>query len=288
MASNVASKFPAVLAPMLPAGTFTGKVALVTGGGTGLGKGMAKTLSALGASVVIASRKLPICEKAAAEISNETGNKVLPLTMDVRDPKSVKETVDASISEFGGLPTLVINNAAGNFISPTERLSSNAFRTVVDIVLNGTANVTMDIGKRMIKEQQRGAFLNITTWYAEAGSPFVVPSACAKAGVEAMTKSLAAEWGRYGIRTNCIQPGPFPTEGAWGRLDPSGEGKALILDRTPVKRLGEIPEIGNLASYILSDYASFMNGEIVCLDGGERRGTCGMFSQLDKVSEEKE
>lgn len=219
----MASKFPAVLTPMLPAGTFIGKVAYVTGGGTGLGKGMAKILSTLGASVVIASRKLEVLEETASEITKESGNKVLPLAVDVRDPESIAKSVDTTIQEFG-LPNIIINNAAGNFISPTERLSPNAFRTVVDIVLNGTANVTLDIGKRLIKENQGTSFLSITTWYADLGSGFVVPPACAKAGVDAMTKSLSSEWGRYGIQMNTIAPGPFPTDGAWSRLDPSGEG----------------------------------------------------------------
>lgn len=219
----MASKFPAVLTPMLPAGTFIGKVAYVTGGGTGLGKGMAKILSTLGASVVIASRKLGVLEETASEITKESGNKVLPLAVDVRDPESIAKSVDTTIQEFG-LPNIIINNAAGNFISPTERLSPNAFRTVVDIVLNGTANVTLDIGKRLIKENQGASFLSITTWYADLGSGFVVPPACAKAGVDAMTKSLSSEWGRYGIQMNTIAPGPFPTDGAWSRLDPSGEG----------------------------------------------------------------
>lgn len=282
----MASKFPAVLTPMLPAGTFIGKVAYVTGGGTGLGKGMAKILSTLGASVVIASRKLGVLEETASEITKESGNKVLPLAVDVRDPESIAKSVDTTIQEFG-LPNIIINNAAGNFISPTERLSPNAFRTVVDIVLNGTANVTLDIGKRLIKENQGASFLSITTWYADLGSGFVVPSACAKAGVDAMTKSLSSEWGRYGIRMNTIAPGPFPTDGAWSRLDPSGEGKAITIDRLPVARLGEIEELANLASYVVSDYANFLNGEIITFDGGERRGTSGMFNQLKKVRNEQ-
>jgi len=282
----MASKFPAIIKPMLPPGTFNGKVAYVTGGGTGLGKGMAKILSTLGASVVIASRKLGVLEEAASEISQETGNKVLPLSVDVRDPESIKKSVDTTINEFG-LPNIIINNSAGNFISPTERLSSNAFRNIVDIVLNGTANVTLDIGKRLIKENQGAAFLSISTWYADLGSSYVVPSACAKAGVDAMTKSLSSEWGKYGIRMNTIAPGPFPTEGAWSRLDPSGEGKKITLNRLPVKRLGEIEELANLASYVVSDYASFLNGEIITFDGGERRGTCGMFNQLEKVTSDQ-
>lgn len=284
----MAGKFPAVITPMLPIHTFNGKVAFITGGGTGLGKGMAKMLSALGAQVVIASRKLKVLEETALEITKETGNKVLPVQMDVRDPKSVKAGVDLTV-ETVGLPNIIINNAAGNFISPFERLSNNAFRTIVDIVLNGTANVTLDIGKRLIKANQGAAFLAITTWYAELGSGYVVPSACAKAGVEAMTKSLASEWGRYGMRMNIISPGPFPTEGAWSRLFPSGgEIETMsIEDRIPVERVGDIRELANLACYLVSDYANFMNGEVICFDGGERRRVCGMFNGLAKVSSEE-
>lgn len=281
----MAGRFPALLTPMLPAGTFNGKIAFITGGGTGLGKGMAKILSSLGASVVIASRRLEVLEKTAGEISQETGNKVLPISMDVSDPESVKKSVDRTVGELG-LPTIIINNAAGNFISPTERLSSNAFRTLVDSILNGTANVTLDIGKRLIKEGQGANFLSITTWYADLGSGYVVPSACAKAGVDAMTKSLSAEWGKYGIRMNTIAPGPFPSD-AWSRVDPSGEVQKNVIKRTLVKRLGEIEELANLTSYIVSDYANFMNGEIICFDGGERRGTSGMFNELDSVTSEQ-
>jgi len=282
----MAGKFPALITPMLASGTFTGKTAFITGGGTGLGKGMAKILSTLGADVAITGRRLNVLQETAEEISTETGNKVLAVAMDVRDPESVRTGVDTTIEELA-LPNVIINNAAGNFVSPTERLSANAFRTIVDIVLNGTANVTLDIGKRLIKQQQPAVFLSVSTWYAETGTGYTVPSACAKAGVDAMTKSLAAEWGKYGIRVNTIAPGPFPTEGAWSRLDPSGEGLKLTIDRTPAKRLGEVEELANLVSYMVSDYANYMSGEIVTLDGGERRGVCGMFNTLDRVSQEQ-
>ncbi|XP_002165656.1 2,4-dienoyl-CoA reductase [(3E)-enoyl-CoA-producing], mitochondrial [Hydra vulgaris] len=282
----MSSKFPALLKTMLPNGTFNGKVAFITGGGTGLGKGMAKVLSQLGATVVIASRKLLICQNAAEEISSLTGNKVLPLELDVRKPESVKLVVDTIEKELG-LPTIVINNAAGNFISPFERLSANAFRNIVDIVLNGTANVTLDVGKRLIKAQKGGVFLSITTWYADLGSGYVVPSACAKAGVDAMVKSLSSEWGKYGIRLNAIAPGSFQTEGAFSRLDPTGKFMEAAKEKIIVKRFGEIEELANLVSYIVSDYASFMNGEIVCFDGGERRSYSGMFNELNKIPEDQ-
>ena len=284
-----AMNFPVVKSTMLPAGTFTGKIAFITGGGTGLGKEMARMLSELGARVTIVGRRLHVLEKTAAEITASTGNPVLPVSMDVRDAAAIKMAVDRSVSEFGGLPHVVINNAAGNFISPTERLSNNAFRTIVDIVLNGTANVTLEIGKRLMKADHGAVFLAITTCYAELGSGYVVPSACAKAGVEAMTKSLASEWGKYGMRFNIVAPGPFPTEGAYSRLHPDALGSSEVKteDAMPVGRVGVPEELANLVCYLASDYGSFMNGEVICFDGGQRRKMCGMFNRLDALSKEQ-
>ncbi|XP_052060592.1 2,4-dienoyl-CoA reductase [(3E)-enoyl-CoA-producing], mitochondrial-like isoform X2 [Mytilus californianus] len=278
--------FPAQMGKMLPDGTFDGKIAFITGGGTGLGKGMATMLSRLGAQVVISSRKMDVLEKAASEITSETGNKVLPIAADVRDPLSIKSAVDECVSELG-LPHVIINNAAGNFISPSEKLSANAWKTVVDIVLNGSALVSLEIGKRLIEAGQGAAFLAITTIYATSGSGFVTPSAAAKAGVECLTKSLAAEWGRYGIRFNCIAPGPIETKGAFGRLDPTGEWKDKLYDVLPVGRLGEVPEIANLATYMVSDYASWMTGEVVKFDGGEYVSRAGEFNDLKVVTKEQ-
>lgn len=270
---------------MLPEGTFKGKTAFITGGGTGLGKGMSAMLSRLGAQVVITSRKMDVLEKAASEITKETGNKVLPIAADVRDPASIKKAVDECVAKFG-LPNIIVNNAAGNFISPSERLSPNAWKTIIDIVLNGSALVSLDIGKRLIQAGQGASFLAITTIYAASGSGFVTPSAAAKAGVECLTKSLAAEWGRYGIRFNCIAPGPIETKGAFGRLDPTGSWKDKLYDVLPVGRLGEIPEIANLAAYMVSDYASWMTGEIVRFDGGEYVSRAGEFNDLKVVKKE--
>ncbi|ETL30303.1 hypothetical protein L916_16688 [Phytophthora nicotianae] len=275
-----------VLSTMLPPGTFKGKVALVTGGGTGLGKGIATKLSDLGATVAIMSRKKGVVEVAAKEIQALTGNAVIPLTGDVRDADQVKKALD-ELDEQAGVPTVVVNNAAGNFISPFERLNSKGFGTIVDIVLKGTANVTLDAGKRMIQHEQGGVFLNITTTYAETGSGYVVPSAAAKAGVSAMIKSLAVEWGKYGIRFVGIAPGPIKTKGAFDRLDPSGAFEEVMIQNNPLKRFGEVDELANLASYMTSDYASWLNGEIVRFDGGETVSNAGEFNMFGMVSKEK-
>ncbi|KAM6102896.1 2,4-dienoyl-CoA reductase [(3E)-enoyl-CoA-producing], mitochondrial [Theristicus caerulescens] len=281
-----AAFFPPLQNVMLPPNTFQGKVAFITGGGTGIGKGMTTTLSSLGAKCVIASRKLDVLKGAAEEISSKTGNKVHAIQCDVRDPVSVKNAV-AEIIQVAGHPDVVINNAAGNFISPSERLSANAWKTITDIVLNGTAFVTLEIGKELIKVQKGAAFLAITTIYAESGSGFVLPSASAKAGVEAMSKSLAAEWGRYGMRFNVIQPGPIKTKGAFSRLDPTGTFEKKFFERIPCGRLGTVEEIANLAAYFCSDYASWVNGAVIRMDGGEYVSMAGEFNDLRKVSKEQ-
>ncbi|XP_054023423.1 2,4-dienoyl-CoA reductase [(3E)-enoyl-CoA-producing], mitochondrial [Dryobates pubescens] len=271
---------------MLPPNSFQGKVALVTGGGTGIGKAMTTTLSSLGATCVIASRKLDVLKGTAEEISSKTGNKVHAIQCDVRDPNSVKNAVTEAI-QVAGHPNIVINNAAGNFISPSERLSPNAWKTITDIVLNGTAFVTLEVGKELIKAQKGAAFLAITTVYAESGSGFVLPSASAKAGVEAMSKSLAAEWGKYGMRFNVIQPGPIKTKGAFSRLDPTGAFEKKMMERIPCGRLGTVEEIANLAAYLCSDYASWVNGAVIRMDGGEFVSMAGEFNDLRKVTKEQ-
>uniref|UniRef100_A0A673XFY2 2,4-dienoyl CoA reductase 1, mitochondrial n=1 Tax=Salmo trutta TaxID=8032 RepID=A0A673XFY2_SALTR len=274
--------FPANEGSMLLPGTYKGKVAFITGGGTGLGKGMTTTLSALGAECVIASRKLDVLKKTAEEITAQTGNKVHAVQCDVRDPKSIEAAVDQLV-EVAGLPDVVINNAAGNFISPSEKLSANAWRTITDIVLNGTAFVTLELGKRLILAEKGAAFLAITTIYAETGSGFVVPSAAAKSGVETLCTSLAAEWGRYGLRFNVIQPGPIRTKGAFSRLDPTGMFEKAMIGRIPVGRLGTPGEIANLAAYLCSDYASWVSGAIIRMDGGEYVSMAGEFNDLRRV-----
>lgn len=280
-----ASYFPPVKSAMLPKDTFKGKTAFITGGGTGLGQGMATLLSLLGANVVIAARRLSVLETTAAEISGQTGNPVVAVQMDVRDPSAVSTALDVCEAKFG-LPNIIINNAAGNFISPSERLSPNAWKTITDIVLNGTAYVTLEAGKRLIKAEKGGVFLSITTTYTRSGSGFVSPSASAKAGVEALTRSLAAEWGRYGMRFNCIAPGPIETEGAFSRLDPTGSFAKAAHKRIPAGRMGEVEELANLASYLVSDYSSWISGETLAMDGGSSRFMSGEFNPLINVTSE--
>ncbi len=257
------------------------KTIIVTGGGTGLGKSMAARFGELGANLVIASRREQVIQDAADEL-RKTGADVLGIPCDVRDPANVKEMVDAAKNKFGKIDVL-LNNAAGNFISPTENLSPNGFKAVVDIVLNGTFNCTHAVGKEMIADGG-GSILNIVTTYAWTGSGYVVPSAAAKAGVLAITRSLAVEWAKYGIRSNAIAPGPFPTKGAWSRLAPPGLGiEKKMKNRIPLKRFGEHIELANLASYLLSDEAGYINGEVVTIDGGEWLKGAGQFNELEKM-----
>lgn len=279
--------------PMLRDDALIGKTIIVTGGGTGLGRAMSTYFLKLGANVVITSRKMDVLEKTAREIQEEAStngkelkSKVLAVQCDVRKPEEVDEVLKKTIENFGRVDGL-LNNAAGNFISPTERLSPNAFSTIIDIVLKGTANCTMAIGKHWIKEKQAGTILNIVTTYAFTGSGYVVPSACAKGGVLAMTRSLAAEWGKYGIRNNAIAPGPFPTKGAWDRLLPGDMAKKFdVKNRVPLKRVGDHQELANLAAFLMSDFSGYINGEVITIDGGEWLQGAGQFNGLEAVTPE--
>jgi NAD(P)-dependent dehydrogenase (short-subunit alcohol dehydrogenase family) len=262
------------------------KVILVTGGGTGLGRSMVKRFLEFGARVAIVSRRLELLQQEAKTLMDETGGQVFAFGVDVRDPEKVTQMIDAVEQHYGHIDVLV-NNAAGNFISPTERLSHRAVDAVLGIVLHGTFYCTLELGKRWIAKEHKGAVLNIATTYALSGSGYVTPSAVAKAGVVAMTKSLAAEWGKYGIRLNAIAPGPFPTEGAWERLMPTPEIEELFRKRIPLGRMGEHLELANLASYLVSDAASFMTGSVVTLDGGETAWGSGEFNVLDEVTKEQ-
>lgn len=273
---------------MLKEGALKGKTILITGGGTGLGKSMSKYFLQLGANVVITSRKLEVLQKTADELMKETGGQVLAVKCDVRNYTEVENALAETVKKFGSVDVL-INNAAGNFISPTERLSHRAFDTVVDIVLRGSYNCTLAFGKHWIKEKQRDkVVLNISTTYAWTGSAYVVPSACAKAGVLMMTRSLAVEWAKYGIRMNAIAPGPFPTKGAWDRLVP-GEfrEKFDLKKRVPLRRAGEHQELCNLAGYLISDFSSYINGEVVTIDGGEWLQGAGEFNMFEEVSQQQ-
>lgn len=270
---------------MLKEGALKDKTIIITGGGTGLGKSMTKYFLQLGANVVITSRKLDVLQGTADELMKDTGGQVLAVQCDVRIYAEVENMLAQTIAKFGKVDVL-INNAAGNFISPTERLSARAFDTVVDIVLKGSYNCTLALGKHWIKEKQTNkAVLSIVTTYAWTGSAFVVPSACAKAGVLAMTRSLAVEWAKYGIRMNAIAPGPFPTKGAWDRLVPGAFRERFDLQKqVPLRRVGEHQELCNLAGYLISDYSAYINGDVVTIDGGEWLQGAGEFNMFTEVS----
>ncbi len=271
---------------MLKDDALKGKTILITGGGTGLGKSMGMYFLELGANLVITSRKLDVLKETATKMEAETNGKVLPLACDVREIDQVEQMWKDANDHFGKVD-VVLNNAAGNFISPTERLSTNAFNTVLDIVLKGTSQVTLTAGKHWIKEKQAGVFLNIVTTYAWTGSGYVVPSAAAKAGVLAMTRSLAVEWAKYNIRSNAIAPGPFPTEGAWSRLLPGDLAKKFDpAKKVPVGRVGEHQELANIAAYLVSDYSAYVNGEVITIDGGEWLMGAGEFNNLEAIPQE--
>ncbi|MFB1013891.1 MAG: NAD(P)-dependent dehydrogenase (short-subunit alcohol dehydrogenase family) [Bacteroidia bacterium] len=269
---------------MLKEGSLEGKVIWVTGGGTGLGKSMVKYFVELGARVAISGRREEKLIEAAEEISKHN---VFPVVCDVRESGQVDAALAQIIEHFGTLNGLV-NNAAGNFISPTERLSHRAFDIIIDIVLKGSKNCTLSCGKYWIENKIPANVLNIVTTYAWTGSGYVVPSATAKAGVLAMTRSLAVEWAKYGQRHNAIAPGPFPTKGAWDRLFPKEMSDKINLEsRVPLKRVGHHQELANLAAYLMSDFSSYVNGEVITIDGGEWLQGAGQFNQMEAITPEE-
>ncbi len=253
---------------MFQADLLAGRTIVVTGGGSGLGAEMARRFASLGAHVVVIGRRKEKLDEVVAQIgANATAH-----SCDIRDFGAVQE-VAASLGPVDGL----VNNAAGNFLSAAEDLSSNGFKTVVDIVLNGTFHCTSAFGRKMI-ESRKGSIVNIVTTYAWTGSAFVLPSACAKAGVLAMTRSLAVEWAAYGIRVNAIAPGPVPTEGAFSRLMPDPSLEEMARNRIPLKRFGTPREIADAATYLLSDGAGYVTGDCLTVDGGEWLKNGGEFS----------
>lgn len=274
-------------AKMLRDNALEDKVIVVTGGGSGLGKAMTKYFMELGAKVAITSRDLEKLQTTAKELETETGGKCLAIQCDVRHYDQVEAMLAEVLKAYGKVDVL-LNNAAGNFISPTERLSANAWDTIIDIVLKGSKNCTLAFGKHWIEaKQQNTNVLNIVTTYAWTGSAYVVPSATAKAGVLAMTRSLAVEWAKYGIRMNAIAPGPFPTKGAWDRLLPGDlKEKFDLAKKVPLKRVGDHQELANLAAYLVSDFSAYINGEVITIDGGEWLQGAGQFNLLEQVPTE--
>ena len=260
-----------------------GKKILITGGGTGLGREMAKHFAMHGAELYICGRRQNVLEETANIISSKYDSKVHFDTLDIRDSKDVDDFVQ-SIFEKGPLDGLV-NNAAGNFISPTKDLSPKGFDAISNIVFHGTFYMTHSVGKRWIESSKKGSIINILTTWVWTGSPYVVPSAMSKSGINTMTKSLAAEWGKYGIKINGIAPGPFPTKGAWERLNPDNNDESMM-DTVPLGRVGEMIELQNLATFLMADGCDYLTGQTIGIDGAQYLTGGGTFSQLDKLTDD--
>ena len=260
------------------------KRALITGGGTGLGKGMAQRFLELGAEVYICGRREDVLTTTVEELSAK--GKIHALPCDVRDLEAVERMID-SIWKDGPLDILV-NNAAGNFIARTEELSPRAWESVIGIVLMGTLHCTMACGRRWLKMERGGTVLSISATYAPVGSAYVVPSAVSKAGVEALMRSLAVEWSNRGIRMNAIAPGPIPTQGAFSRVVPLPQLEEMALERNPLHRFGTVEELANLAAFLVSDGSGYINGEVIRMDGGEFLQGAGEFSSLGRVLKEED
>lgn len=264
---------------MFRADLFQGQRILITGGGTGLGYAMARQLAALGATVHLCGRRLAVLEQAAQALRGESGGgQVHVHPVDIRDAGAVDAMVERIWDQHGGLDALV-NNAAGNFISPTEKLSERGFNAIADTVFRGTFYMTQAVGKRWIGSGASGAVVSIVVTWVWTGSPFVVPSAMSKAGIDAMTKSLAVEWGRHGIRLNAIAPGVIPTEGASARLRPNDSGTDALVKQNPMQRLGQGQDIGELAAFLLAPGNDWINGQTIALDGGDYLANGAYFKQ---------
>ncbi|HTP62646.1 MAG TPA: SDR family oxidoreductase [Burkholderiales bacterium] len=260
-----------------------GKRILVTGGGTGLGKEIAARYLQLGAEVWIAGRRGAVLEETARELMQAHGGKVGTHAVDIRDAQAVDAMVQRVWDEAGPLTGLV-NNAAGNFISPTKDLTPNGFNAIANIVFHGSFYVTHAVGRRWIAAGHKGSVISILVTWVHTGSPYVVPSAMSKAGLHVMTKSLAVEWGRYGIRLNAIAPGPFPTEGASKRLRPDGKFEDGN-ERNPMRRIGQMPELQNLATFLMADGCEWLTGETIAVDGAGSLANGASFNELDKLSD---
>ncbi len=256
---------------------------LVTGGGTGLGKEMASHYAEHGAELYICGRRLNVLEETANELKEKFNAKVHFETLDIRASKDVDDYIER-IFEEGPLDGLV-NNAAGNFISPTKDLSHKGFDAIANIVFHGTFYITHSVGRRWIDLGHKGSIISILTTWVWTGSPYVVPSAMSKSGLNAMTQSLAAEWGKYNIKVNAIAPGPFPTKGAWDRLNPGGNDEGSM-GSVPLGRVGEMAELQNLATFLMADGCDYLTGQTIAIDGAQYLTGGGTFSALDKLSDE--
>ena len=261
-----------------------GKRILITGGGTGLGKEMANHFAEHGADLFICGRRENVLKETADEISEKFNRKVNYQTLDIRASKDVDDYVQ-SIFDESPLDGLV-NNAAGNFISPTKDLSHKGFDAIANIVFHGTFYMTHSVGKRWIETSTKGSIINILTTWIWTGSPYVVPSAMSKSGINAMTQSLAAEWGKYGIKVNGIAPGPFPTKGAWERLNPGNNEDDGMMSTVPLGRVGQMSELQNLATFLMADGCDYLTGQTIAIDGAQYLTGGGTFSQLDKLSDD--
>ncbi len=257
---------------------------LITGGGTGLGKEMANHFAEHGADLFICGRRENVLKETADEIGEKFNRKVNYQTLDIRASKDVDDYVQ-SIFDESPLDGLV-NNAAGNFISPTKDLSHKGFDAIANIVFHGTFYMTHSVGKRWIETSTKGSIINILTTWIWTGSPYVVPSAMSKSGINAMTQSLAAEWGKYGIKVNGIAPGPFPTKGAWERLNPGNSEDDDMMSTVPLGRVGQMSELQNLATFLMADGCDYLTGQTIAIDGAQYLTGGGTFSQLDKLSDD--
>ena len=269
---------------MFKEGLLKGKRILVTGGGTGLGKEMATHYASLGADIVICGRRLNVLEETADEIKSNHSVDVLAQSLDIRSPQDVDDFIDQifATKPLDGL----VNNAAGNFISPTKMLSPRGFDAIANIVFHGTFYVTHSVGRRWIEAGLKGNIISILATWVWTGSPYVVPSAMSKSAINAMTKSLAVEWGPYNIRVNAIAPGPFPTEGAWARLSPKGDlDNDSSYSAIPLGRVGEMSELQNLASFLMADGCDYLTGQTIAIDGAQYITGGGTFSGLSKLKD---